>query len=247
MEEREYVYPVEIDMLMRGENNEITPVGYERMVIDVIERHFAINKKEESEQTLLEKGVSWVVVSTNIELKNKVDPKEKLYGRTWVVEKTGPIFRREVGIYHEDGSIAIGAATFFVLIDREKRRILRNPEEYVCCNVGHGEKLTQGESRIKFKPDGFALTEKLNVRPSWIDAVGHVNNVRYLEMVYDALSDDEQADMPKLKRLEAYFMNELHKGEIISLNRLSYNGITTVAIMKSGEGKPAFVARLFFS
>ncbi len=247
MEERDYVYPVNTDMLMCGEINEVTPVGYERMVIDVIEKHFENNKKEESEQELLKKGVSWVVISTNIEIKGRIDPKAKLFGRTWVVEKNGPVFRREVGIYYEDGGLAVAAATFFVLIDREKRHILRNPEDYVCCNVGGGEKLTEGESRIKFKADGFVPVEELKVRPSWIDAVGHVNNVRYLEMVYDALSDEERKNMAKLKRVEAYFINELHQGEDISLNRLSSSGSSAVAVIKSGEAKPAFVAKLFFS
>ncbi len=112
--------------------------------------------------------------------------------------------------------------------------------------IAAGEKLTHGESRIKFNPEGFTLAEELKIRPSWIDAVGHVNNARYFEMVYDALSDCEQSRMAELKRLEAYFISELHKGESVTLNRLSSDSMTEVAIVKPGEAKPAFVGKLFF-
>lgn len=246
MQERDYIYPVEVDMLMRGADGEITPVGYERMIMDSIEKHFAINRRDDSEGELLKKGVAWVIISTSIEIKSRISPGEKLYARTWEVEKKGLVFRREVGIYHEDGTLAAGAATFFVIIDTEKRSMVRNPENYVSCVAANGEKLTEGESRIKFKAEGFETVEELTVRPSWIDAVGHVNNVRYLEMAYDALTDAERDNISKLKRLEAYFINELHKGEKIAFSRKSGEDCTSVAVSKPGESKPAFVAKLFF-
>lgn len=246
MREKDYVYRLETDMLMRGPDSEITPVGYERLIMDAIEKHFSANRRAESEAELLKKGVAWVIISTCIEIKSRIAPGEKLHASTWEVEKKGLVFRREVGIYHEDGSLAAGAACYFVMIDTEKRRMIRNPEDYVDCSAGGEEKLTYGESRTKFKPDGFETVETLAVRPSWIDSVGHVNNVRYLEMAYDALSDGERRNMAKLHRLEAYFISELHEGEEIALSRLREENCATVAVTRKDEAKPSFVAKLFF-
>ncbi len=75
MREQDIEYKVNMDMLMRNENNHFTPVGYQRMVMDVIERHFAWGGADES--ALLSKGVSWVMLSMTVEIK-----KTKSYQRS---------------------------------------------------------------------------------------------------------------------------------------------------------------------
>lgn len=244
MREQDMEYKVNMDMLMRNENNHFTPTGYQRMVMDVIERHFAWGGADES--ALLAKGVSWVMLSMTVEIKDKITSTEHLTAKTWLSEKNGFIYRRETAFYHEDGTLAFSGATFFAMIDVAKRRICRNPENYVPEPESYGDMLIEAQSRIKWEAVPMDKTEKISVRPSWLDAVGHVNNIRYFEIAYDALSDEEREKMDRLKRFEMYFIGELHKGESAEVASLAI-GDQTVVVGTREDGKTSFIEKVYFS
>ncbi len=244
MKEKDAKYKVTIDMLMRNENNVFTPVGYQRMLIDVVERHFAFVGADE--HTLLAKGISWVLLSMTAEKRSEIKPSESLTARTWISGKSGFTYRREIAVFHEDGTLALVGALFFAMIDLEKRRICRNPELYAKEPEEFGEELLKAESRIKENVSDWETKEILTVRPSWLDAVGHVNNVRYFEMAYDALSEEEREKMEELNRFEMYFIGELHKEEKVILRCKKEKNMVMVAGSRE-DGKSSFLEKLFFA
>ena len=97
MKEQELSYDVHPDMLTRNEYNELTPIVYQRMVLDVVERHFTFTGNDEA--ILLKKGVSWVMLSMTAEIKSRVFPEEYLTAKTWISEQEGYLFRREIAFY----------------------------------------------------------------------------------------------------------------------------------------------------
>ena len=91
-----------------------------------------------------------------------------------------------------------------------------------------------------------APVETLTARPSWEDAVGHVNNFRYGEMVYDALSPEQRGNMENLQRLELYFVSETKPGDTLTLHRVDEGADTTVTVTLPEQTRPAFAAKLRF-
>ena len=79
------------------------------------------------------------------------------------------------------------------------------------------------------------------------DGVGHVNNTKYGDFVYDAMSDGERTNMDRLSRLDVWFVSELREGDEFDIfkdastaDELSFVG------KKSGDTKPAFEFRMRF-
>ena len=104
----------------------------------------------------------------------------------------------------------------------------------------------EASDRLRIKTPEDAPAETLRVRPSWIDGVGHVNNFRYGEMAYDALTDDQRAAVGALRRMELYFVSETHLGDAILLHRIDDGNTAVVTASLPGEKRPAFTAKFTF-
>ena len=85
-----------------------------------------------------------------------------------------------------------------------------------------------------------------NVMPSWIDALGHVNNFRYGDIITDALSPETRANLGKLSRFELGFTGELRLGESVEVRIGEEDGTVLAAGIRSSDGKPAFISKLVF-
>ena len=104
----------------------------------------------------------------------------------------------------------------------------------------------EASDRLRMKTPLLEPVELLTARPSWEDAVGHVNNFRYGEMVYDALSPEQRDNMENLKRLELYFVSETKPGDALTLHRVDEGEDTTVTVTLPEQIRPAFAAKLRF-
>ena len=85
-----------------------------------------------------------------------------------------------------------------------------------------------------------------NVMPSWIDALGHVNNFRYGDIITDALSAEARAKLGKLSRFELGFTGELRLGESVEVRIGENENEVLAAGIRSSDQKPAFVSKLIF-
>ena len=104
----------------------------------------------------------------------------------------------------------------------------------------------QASDRLRLKTPELDPVETLTVRPSWIDGVGHVNNCRYGEFLYDALTDAQRAQMAKLKRLELYFVNESKLGDQLALHRIDEPQGAIVTASRPGAVRPSFTGKVVF-
>ena len=86
-----------------------------------------------------------------------------------------------------------------------------------------------------FKADkAFKKTEDRRVYNSFIDCLGHVNNTRYGEFAYDALTDAEKNNLGSLKRMDIYFLSELRDHDTFSVfkayenNKIIIRGVNNI-------------------
>lgn len=243
--EQEYQYPVEIGISMMNENEALTPGAYQQLAMQVIEQH--LFNIEMDEQRLIEQySVAWVLMSMSFELRRRIQPRERLYARTWNSGGSRLLFRRDLVFYDEQDEIVLTCATFSTLLDLTKRRVCTDPEMLQRFALPAGEQLMQASDRLRLKVPALDPVETLTVRPSWIDGVGHVNNCRYGEFVYDALTDAQRAQMANLKRLELYFVNETKLGEQLVLHRIDEPQSAIVTATHPGAMRPSFAGKVVF-
>ena len=84
------------------------------------------------------------------------------------------------------------------------------------------------------------------MHPSWLDALGHVNNARYGDMIYDQLCLDASTPARRVRRLELYFVGELHGFEEVALLRRDTEEEISILGLHGKTGDHAFYSRVFF-
>ena len=129
----------------------------------------------------------------------------------------------------------------------ESRRICTNERVLELVEeLGEGKELFEANPRIRIKPEDLSPVMTQQVMSSWIDALGHVNNFRYGDIITDALSPETRAKLGKLSRFELGFTGELRLGESVEVRIGEEDGTVLAAGIRSSDGKPAFVSKLVF-
>lgn len=244
--ELEKTYTFRVDTESTDENKALTLSALQRIIVSVSEEHLE-NIGLDVPKLMREYGVSWILLSLSAEITDPFRPGERLSVRTWHTNKKGLYFRRDIEIRHEDGSPAAFAATFSSIFDMESRRLCSNEKVLAAVNeLGEGKELFEANPRIRIKPEELFPVMSQNVMPSWIDSLGHVNNLRYGDLITDVLSDEARAKIKNLSRYEIGFSGELRPGESVELRTREENGEVLAAGIRSSDGKPAFISRLVF-
>lgn len=243
--EQEYRYPVEIGISMMNENEALKPDAYQQLAMQVVEPHL-FNMEMDEQRLIGQFQVAWVLMSMSFELRRPIRPRERLYAQTWNSGGSRLLFRREFVFCDEHDEIVLTGATFSTLLDLNQRRVCTDPEMLARFALPAGEQLMQASDRLRLKTPALDPAETRTVRPSWIDGVGHVNNCRYGEIVYDTLTDAQRAQMANLKRLELYFVSETRLGEQLALHRIDEPQGAIVTVSRPGAVRPAFAGKVVF-
>ena len=244
--EKEMLHAMHVDVSMYNASGALVPSAYQKLVINMIEEH--LDGIEMGETAFMNKyGLSWILLYMAIELKRPISPSMHLSARTWHSQTIPPYFRRDFEILDNTGDrIAVGA-TLSALFFTETRKLCMDREKIALADIGHGELLLDIERRFICK-EQFDLVEKRRVRPSMLDGVGHVNNTRYGDFVYDAMSERERKRLGKLSRLDVWFTSELTEGSEFTVERAAAGD--HLAIYKGvalPDGKQSFAMKLHFN
>ena len=246
MEEKQFVYPLEPGMAMFNGFGALKPFGYQALYMQAVEPHLKNIGMDEA--TVMERWqVAWVLIAMTVEPLRPIRPGDTLHARTWnSTEKARLLFRREFCFYDEAETPVLRGATFSTLLDLKSRRVFTDRETIANFVLPAGEQLLAASDRLRMKTPEAPAAETLTARPSWEDSVGHVNNFRYGDLVYDALSETERASMDRLERLELYFVAETHPGDTLALHRVEGEDGTIVTVSQPHAPRPAFLAKLRF-
>lgn len=239
-----YSAVVGMDMLNGG--GFMKPSAYQALVMDVAERH--LRQFRLGVDDLLEKGMSWVLVSSSIEIIQPIRSEITVSGRTWHSEQDRLTFRRELVFTDAEGNPLFNAVTFSVLMDLGERRILRPDIIDFDIGVPHSEFVMEASPKLRVR-ETMQPYDRRKVYPSCIDRLGHTNNCRYCEFAYDALTDGEIASLDRLYRIEVAFKAELRPGEFFTVRRSSpsvEHGELFIDGVNDATGKQSFICRMLF-
>ncbi len=246
MNEKDLKHNILIDISMYNTKGEFLPSAYQRMVMSMIEEH--LDYFNMGEKRLMEElGISWVLLAMSFEIKRKIMPTDKLLGTTWHSGGRIPSFRRDFTICDDGGHTVAVGATVSTLFDNTTRRICLDREKMNVVTVDAQEPVLENlERRIRIG-DTFELIETRRVRPSMTDGIGHVNNTKYGDFVYDAMTARERDALGNIKRIDVFFNSELREGDVFDMRRymsdptsVCYSGV------REGESRSAFDMKLTF-
>ena len=144
-------------------------------------------------------------------------------------------------------NFCLTAGSFFSgIIELTRRKLIRDPAFLDRFSLEPGETLVSAESRMTPEIPLYREAGKRKVYPSWVDGLGHVNNARYGDIIYDLLHEGGTAPEGNIKRLELYFVGELRSGEEVLLLRRDLPGGCSILGVHS-DGGHAFYANVSFA
>ncbi len=246
MNEIDIKHSILVDISMYNTKNEFVPSAYQRMIMSMIEEHLdALNIGEK--RLMEELGISWVLLSDSIELKRKLSPTDKITGTTWHSGGRAPSFRRDFVFKDESGNIIAGGATVSTLFDNETRRLCLDRKKIAVVDLMAQEPyLDSIERRLKSEGE-WELLERRSVRPSMIDGVGHVNNTKYCDFIYDAMLDNDINRLGDIRRIDVWFNSELREGDIFEVYRsvIDHNTVA-FSVRKPHEQRSSFDMKITY-
>ena len=244
-DEMKMEYKALVDSSMLNSRRDIQISGLLRIIETNLEEHL-LDIHMDNPKLVREEGVSWAFLSLTSEVYGPIEPGEVLTGRTWFSGRRGPLFRRELEYRRADGTRAAAVTCFSGLIDLKARKIIRDRAYLERYTLPQGEPLIEAESRMSPAVEAYRAADRRRVYPSWLDGLGHVNNARYGDLIFDTLCAAGIRE-GQLKRLELYFTGELREGEEIDLMLQSGPDAHSVLGIHSQSGEAAFCSRIFLA
>jgi acyl-ACP thioesterase len=208
--ETSYTHRLDVEVFYLNENSIMKPSSYQALIAQLVEKHLDVFQIGADET--MKHGLAWALISMTLDIKQPIDSCMKLLGNTWYSQKRGPYFRRELVFRNEKGDIMFQGSTFSVLLEVATRKVSRSRETPFKLTEPDGVFCTQADHHFRENPE-FAPCITRQIYNSDIDLLGHVNNRRYGDFAYDALTEEEKFRLKDMRRMELYFISEMRQGD----------------------------------
>ncbi len=238
--ELDHTYKLKVEFAHLDSQGYIKPHGYQHLIGRIVDEH--LENYHVDFNSCMEKKFGWVVVSLHFKIEKHVQGCANLHVKTWHSERKRIYFRREVKAFDDAGDVVFLATIYSVLMDLNAQAIHRKEELPFKLVAPHPEITLDVAPVFKQKLEYNNNCERTVLR-SYIDAFGHVNNCRYGEFAFDALSD-KHADLSKLNGFSIYFCSELRLNEIFMIEESIQDKIVLHGYNKSTQ-KTSFYCEFF--
>ena len=163
---------------------------------------------------LKKKDLTWVVMRIKYELYRPIKHYDEIKILTWPKAKNRLEYDRDYKLFDNRSGELIGIGTSkWIVININTRRIDRNGVDYPSNTISEAN--YSSFEKIDYFDLSFNEVDTFIVRHTEIDAVGHMNNTKYADLINFATTP---------KYFEINYIHELHLGDNVSLKKASDSG-----------------------
>lgn len=188
--------------------------------------------------TLTKRNMAWVFYNYDVKVFRNPVYGEKIKATTQAIGFKKFYALRNYEIKDENGNIIVEGKAIFLLINLEKRRMMRVPEDLY--EVYGAEEIQESFSPPKLeKLLEHKHEEIFKVRHSDIDSNQHVNNTKYIDWALESVPEEIISNY-KLQEIKVTFEKECKYGEKIKVLtdiREEDNRLITLHKIENLEGK----------
>lgn len=203
--------------------------NYLQEAASVNAEHLGFSKSNFDDESL---NVTWVMTKMRVRVTRRPNWNEAIKVFTFPRPARRIVAWRDFIIYGEDGEEVGRASTEWMMIDMTSRRPVAIPA-FVTERANHEL------SPVFSEPLGFKLssdilpsfgTYSITAAPSDIDLNGHVNNVRYITWLFDAMKE-----MPEAVDMEIAFKSEVLVGTTVMVDVAKNESDTFLRISSTAD------------
>lgn len=144
---------------------------------------------------------------------------------------------RDFEIYDEDQNLCVIASSKWLLINNQARKIAKVEPEVAEKYESETDKLVFQEKEIeKIKePQNYKNSIIYQVKRKDIDVIGHMHNLYYLDLAYEALPEEVYSLRP-FNEIRIMYKKEIKLGETV-ICQYAYNENKHIVVIKSEDEK----------
>lgn len=169
------------------------------------------------------KGV-WILLNWKVKKMKSLYWNEKFTIKTWPAKHNGPFSIRNYEVYNSEGELVTIASTKWVIMEPNTQKIVRDIEDVVIEYGEYPKMLFESDMPKLKEPQNIEYNYKHIVERRDIDTNNHVNNVKYLEIAYEALPKDVY-DNDKFTNIDIMYK---HSAFLNQEMVIGYDKITTM-------------------
>ena len=164
-------------------------------------------------------GYSWILLDWKLKVINRPKYGEKIHVKTWAKLIDGKTRMtstyRDFEIYNEKGELCAIGTSKWVLINIQTGRITKIEEDIIGKYNPEYKWVFDIEELGKIKiPEEFSKEMQYKVNRKDIDINGHMHNLYYLDLAYEALPDDVYNERP-FDNVRIQYKNEIKYGDTV--------------------------------
>ena len=134
------------------------------------------------------KGQMWVIIRTKYISILPIERYSTVEVETWPLKSRGLVFRREYQIRNEKGEICIKGSSDWAIVSAEKRSLVVNKNVYPFESMREDLAIDEKLTKLPLFTE-YHNSHETSFGFSAIDQNHHVNNVQYVNAVFDGLGD----------------------------------------------------------
>lgn len=221
-----------------NDNLEMTNVA----LLRYLEEPGGIQTKNIFGSMITPKGV-WILLNWKVKKFKELYWSEAFRIKTWPAKHNGPFSIRNYEVYNDNNELTAVASTKWVLMDITTKKIVRDMEDIICRYTEYDKMVFEDDFPKLKEPVNLEYTYNHIIQRRDIDTNGHVNNIKYLELAYEALPK-EVYDKINFKNIDVMYKHSAFLGEEMNIGfvkQLADNNEEYIVAIKSNNNLNAII------
>ncbi len=187
-------------------------------------------------------GVTWILLDWKLQVIDRPNYGQDIFVDTWGRHMTKASTYRDFEVYDENHKLRAIATSKWALIDAKKGRIVKIPLEVANSYDPEERHVFEEEEIEKLKePEHYESSIHYRVNRKDIDINGHMHNLYYLDLAYEALPEEVYEERP-YNQVRIHYRKEIKLGENVLCQYVQEAGKHIVGIYdEKGEDLHALI------
>ncbi len=180
--------------------------------------------------------LAWILLAWKLKVLARPKYGQKLHIKTWGKDMTKIFTYRDFEIYDEENKLCAIATSKWALININTRKMVRLNDDIITSFKPENIDIFQNKKIEKIKvPDSFSKSIVYTTSRRDIDINGHMHNLYYLDIAYNALPDDVYINDRPFNNVEIQYKKEIKLGDKLICKYSLYDNKHIVAIYNKEE------------
>lgn len=159
---------------------------------------------------------AWILLNWRVKKIKELYWSEPFKIKTWPAKHIGPFSIRNYEVYNEKNELTAVASTKWVITDVVTKKIVKDIEDII-NKYNEYDKMVFEDNFPKLRePENLEYTYNYAIQRRDIDTNGHVNNIKYLEIAYEALPQ-EVYEKCNFKNIDVMYKHGAFLGEKMNI------------------------------